>query len=121
MHYARVLRDLQHLHTIHITIADFGGGKTLLMPDNNPYEWAGECDSCMEIMYDDVAFRDHWVARKKGLTGTDGYVAPPALTRVEWNFWRAEGSEEVDVEESGDEMFEEAEAEKAVGAAEEDF
>ncbi|KAG6856870.1 hypothetical protein H0H87_012687 [Tephrocybe sp. NHM501043] len=105
MHYARVLRDSQHLHTIYITIADFGDGKTSLRPDNNPYAWAGECDSCMEIMYEDETFRTQWVAKKKGLTDKDGYIAPPVLTKVEWNFWKAEGFEEVEVEESGDELF----------------
>ncbi|KAG6908853.1 hypothetical protein DXG01_003019 [Tephrocybe rancida] len=109
MHYARVLQDLRHLHTIIITIADFGGGKTTLQdgPEHNPYAWAGECDRCMGMMYEDEPFRDQWVARKKGLTAKDGYVAPPALKRVEWNFWMAEGSEEVDVEESEDELVDE--------------
>ncbi|KAG5722950.1 hypothetical protein E4T56_gene5103 [Termitomyces sp. T112] len=108
LHYSRVLRDLQHLHTIYITIADFGGGKTMLRdsPDHNPYRWAGECDSCMEIMYEDKVFRDMWVAKKMDIT-MNGYGAPPVLNKVEWNFWKAEASEEIDVEESGDELTEE--------------
>ncbi|KAG6890053.1 hypothetical protein C0995_012511 [Termitomyces sp. Mi166 len=109
LHYARVLRELQYIHTISITVADFGGGKTMLRnnPEHNPYLWAGECDSCMEIMYEDESFRDKWVAKKKDLT-MSGYAAPPALNKVEWNFWRAEASEEIDVEESGDELTEES-------------
>ncbi|KAG6876389.1 hypothetical protein C0993_003479 [Termitomyces sp. T159_Od127] len=109
LHYARVLRDLQHLHTVSITIADFGGGKFFLgdSPERNPYLWAGECDSCMEIMYEDECFRDLWVAKKKD-TKMNRYLAPPTLNVVEWKFWRAEASEEVDVEESGDESTEES-------------
>ncbi|KAF8066693.1 hypothetical protein FPV67DRAFT_1416680 [Lyophyllum atratum] len=117
MHYARAFGSLQHLHTVTITIADFGGGKTTLQDgeEHNPYLWAGECDRCMEIMYEDDVFRDEWVARKKGLASTDKephrstYVAPPALKRVEWRFWRSEGSEEMDVQESEDELSETSE------------
>lgn len=56
----------------------------------------------MEIMYEDESFRDHWVASKKDIT-SNRYLAPPTLNEVEWNFWRAEASEEVDVEESSTE------------------
>ncbi|KAF5381624.1 hypothetical protein D9615_005401 [Tricholomella constricta] len=111
IHYARAFGSLQHLHSIFITIPDFGGGKTTLRNDqeHNKDLWAGECDRCMEIMYEDGDFRDRYVARKQGLPTTDKdfggsvYVAPPALKRVEWTFWNAEGCEEVDVQESWDE------------------
>ncbi|KAG5635492.1 hypothetical protein H0H81_011047 [Sphagnurus paluster] len=109
IHYARALRSLQHLRTVSITIADFGSGKMTVGQgdEHNRYLWSGECDRCMEIMYDDDDFRDRYVARKKGVANGDighAYVPPPGLNRVEWHFWRAEGSEEVDVQESEDEM-----------------
>ncbi|KAG6828634.1 hypothetical protein H0H92_007226 [Tricholoma furcatifolium] len=107
----RGLPDLQYLHAVYITIGDFGEGKTSLNREHNPHFWIGECDSCMDIMYEDESFREQWVARKKGLTAKDGHVAPPALVKVEWNFWKAEAMEEVDVEESGDELIEELEEE----------
>ncbi|GLB40976.1 hypothetical protein LshimejAT787_0901910 [Lyophyllum shimeji] len=112
MHYAQTFSALQRLHTVFITIPDFGGGSTTLKEGGefNKYLWAGECDRCMEVMYEDDAFRDSWVARKKGLSCTDKdsakavYVPPPALKRVEWRVWNAEGSEELDVQESEDEF-----------------
>jgi len=114
MHYAHALLALQHLRIVSLTIADFGSGRTTLKDDaeHNPYLWAGECDRCMDIMYEDSSFRDKWVARKKGVATTDRehqlvYIALPALKRVEWNFWREEGSEEADddsMQESGDEV-----------------
>ena len=57
--------------------------------------WSGECDPCMAMKYDDDAFREKWVARKRrvGLACGDGDngdsqkdVRPPKLRRVEYRF-----------------------------------
>lgn len=65
----------------------------------------------MSVLYDDVGFRDRWVARKRGiiLEGREKetiYVRPPSLKRVEWRFWAAQGEEEIDFLESVDEANE---------------
>lgn len=111
MHYARAFLSLKHLHTVQITIADFGSGKTTLSDDreHNKDLWAGECDRCMEIMYEDDVFRARWVARKRGIanekdTAATVYVAPPSLKKVEWRFWKADNEEELEIQESGDEV-----------------
>ena len=103
MHYARAFCSLPHLHTVRITIPNFGFGHTILSDakDHNRYLWAGECDRCMVIMYEDNVFRDRWVARKQGIRPGGGdtdfiYVRPPALRRVEWSFWSAEADEDPD-------------------------
>ncbi|KAF9465942.1 hypothetical protein BDZ94DRAFT_1158922 [Collybia nuda] len=113
MHYARVFRTLQHLHTVYITIADFGSGSTIVSAeaDKNQHFWTGECDRCMYVMYEDAGFRDRWVARKRGiiLEGHEKetvYIRPAALKRVEWRFWAARDEEEVDFLESADENSE---------------
>lgn len=113
MHYARVFRTLKDLHTVFITIADFGSGQTTLSNEatENQHLWTGECDRCMCVMYDDTSFRDRWVARKRGivLEGSEKetvYIRPPALIRVEWRFWVAQDEEEVDFLESADEVSE---------------
>lgn len=110
MHYARVFLTLQYLHTVFITIADFGSGKTTLSGEEgkNPDTWSGECDRCMSLLYEDTNFRDRWVARKRGISleGSEKetvYTRPPALKRVEWRFWVALDEEEVDFIESADE------------------
>ena len=61
----------------------------------NPNLWSGECDRCMLMKYDDDAFREKWVARKRrvglacgGIDNDDGQkdVRPPKLRRVEYRF-----------------------------------
>lgn len=103
MHYARALCSLPLLHTVCITVADFGLGHSTLADGKGQNEnlWAGECDSCMRIMYEDDAFRDRWVARKQGIRSEGGnnevvYNRPPALRRVEWRFWQAGPGEDLD-------------------------
>jgi hypothetical protein len=112
MHYARSFCSLLHLHSVYITIPDFGLGHTTLSDDKgqNQYLWAGECDRCMGIMYDDEAFRDHWVARKQGIrfegkASENVYVRPPALRRVEWRFWKTDETEDSDEMDSENESF----------------
>jgi hypothetical protein len=116
MHYARAFCSLLRLHTVYIAIADFGYGHTTLTDGKgqNQYLWAGECDRCMGIMYEDGAFRDRWVARKQGICaeGEDHaavYVCPPALRRVEWRFWRAETDEDLDELEGENEFLDSGE------------
>jgi len=112
MHYARAFSSLPCLHTVFITIADFGSGHTTLADSKgqNQYLWAGECDRCMGIMYEDDVFRDRWVARKQGIRPegmeyTAIYVRPPALRRVEWRFWKQEGNEDPDAPGSENEFL----------------
>ncbi|KAF9004578.1 hypothetical protein BDQ17DRAFT_1424428 [Cyathus striatus] len=94
IHYAQALSQLKHLEEVYITVPDAGKGKTLLADNGNPHMWAGECDRCMEIMYEDNTFREKWVSRKRGIgTGesADGtvYIRPPSLRRVEWHFLKS--------------------------------
>jgi len=74
----------------------------------NPNLWSGECDTCMLIKYDDDAFREKWVARKRrlGLACGDGDsddgqkdVRPPKLRRVEYRFSTVDEGEEKEGEE----------------------
>jgi hypothetical protein len=108
MHYSRAFCSLLHLHTVCITIADFGFGHTTVSDGKgqNQHMWAGECDRCMRIMYEDHAFRDSWVARKQGICRVDGvvYTRPPALRRVEWRFWKAFTLEDPDEQAFEDEL-----------------
>ena len=69
----------------------------------NPNLWSGECDVCMVMRYDDGAFREKWVARKRrvGLACGDGEnddgqkdVRPPELRRLEYRFSTVDVGEE---------------------------
>lgn len=56
--------------------------------------WTGECNRCMEIMYEDAEFQDRWVAikRQRSLIGDNTklrYHCPPTLETVQWHFWEA--------------------------------
>ncbi|KAJ6551293.1 hypothetical protein B0H19DRAFT_950437 [Mycena capillaripes] len=105
VHYARALSSLQHLHTVSIAVP-YSRGTHILLNPNEPARdlWAGECDRCIGIMYDDASFRERWIARKRGvsISGSGGlnsehlYVKPPALDTVEWAFWSSEIGEEVE-------------------------
>jgi hypothetical protein len=109
MHYARAFYSLPRLHTVCITIADLGHGHTTLGDGEgqNQYLWAGECDRCMGIMYEDDTFRDRWMAKKQGIRegGKDiVYVRPPALRKVMWRFWKADDPDRSESEiDSGEE------------------
>lgn len=102
MHYARALYPLRKLHTVTLTIANFGNVRSILFSDvkKNPHLWAGECNRCVEVMYEDEAFKDRWIMKKKESE------TPPALKRVEWYFFNADGSEEDYLVESEDEWSE---------------
>ena len=105
-----------------IIIPNYGFGRTTLGsnadsdPDTNPEKtptsntnvnpnlWSGECDVCMVMLYEDDAFREEWVARKRhvGLAcdgdSDDGQpkdVRPPKkLRRVEYRFSTADDGED---------------------------
>lgn len=116
IHYARILAPLEYLEEVVTIIPNHGLGFTTLGstdPDSNtdtnpetsntnlnPNSWSGECDTCMVMMYDDDAFREKWVARKRrvGLAGgnDDGQkdVRPPKLRRVEYRFTTVDNGEE---------------------------
>ena len=56
----------------------------------------------MSLMYDDHAFKNSWVERKRGITSENVderavYVIPPNLRKVQWNFWEFDPSKEASV------------------------
>ncbi|KAJ7054127.1 hypothetical protein C8F01DRAFT_1089064 [Mycena amicta] len=87
IHYARALSPLVHLHTVTITVPYTEGAHIAL---DSKDLWAGECDSCVEMLYGDPDFLDKWSARKRGVvtSGEDesrkAYIKPPSLRIVEW-------------------------------------
>lgn len=85
------LSSLSSLTSVSISIANIGAGHTSLGmgEGKNTLLWAGECDRCMEVMYDDQEFREGWVSQKKD----PHRGGPPALQRVEWWFRQIEPSE----------------------------
>ncbi|KAJ7678066.1 hypothetical protein DFH06DRAFT_1422556 [Mycena polygramma] len=129
IHYARALSALQDLHTVSIAVPYSSGNHIRLNPDDPDEDlWAGECDRCVGIMYEDTNFRERWIARKKGVAlpgagSSDSerlYIKPPALETVEWTFWNKEiGDEDEDEEEHGDEDEDEDEPENDSDEAEE--
>lgn len=110
MHYAQAFLSLTQLEMVQITIPDYGSGKTRIAnePKFNENLWSGECDRCMEVMYEDDAFRGKWVAKKRGIVVGEKnekvYVRPLSLRRVEWHFWKGQDSKaedqayEIDIE-----------------------
>ncbi|TFK34615.1 hypothetical protein BDQ12DRAFT_726667 [Crucibulum laeve] len=92
IHYATILSSLENLEAVYITIAYRASGNTVLdgeNDDSNPDLWVGECDRCMEIMYEDKEFREKWVSRKKRLNEDEQIdIRPPALKKVVWKFWK---------------------------------
>lgn len=100
MHYNRALSSLKNLQAVYLNIGKLCGGKNTLgdAERDNPDLWSGECDRCIEIMYEDVQFQEKWVARKKILDNNDPATRPPLLRRVEWRFWQAEDEEASDVD-----------------------
>ncbi|KAJ7883483.1 hypothetical protein B0H14DRAFT_2339619, partial [Mycena olivaceomarginata] len=100
-HYACALSTLPHLHTCRLLYSPRGMHISLnptAPPDPNAELWAGECERCVGVMYEDPAFRALYMARKNGvllpnLTPAEAgversrlYHDPPALERVEWVF-----------------------------------
>ncbi|KAJ4474316.1 hypothetical protein J3R30DRAFT_3295695, partial [Lentinula aciculospora] len=83
IHYAQAFASLKNLETVYLMVGVLESGKTRLGSEEgrNPNLWSGECDRCMEIMYEDETFRSDWVAKKKTST-----VKPPRLSLVEWCF-----------------------------------
>ncbi|GAW02812.1 protein [Lentinula edodes] len=81
VHYALAFSSLEYLETIHIMVGVLESGKTTLGSEKgqNPNFWSGECDRCMEIMYEDETFKREWVAKKQ-----NDAVKPPMLSTVEW-------------------------------------
>ena len=56
----------------------------------------------MSLMYDDHAFKNSWVERKRGITSENVderavYVIPPNLRKVQWNFWEFDPSKEASI------------------------
>ncbi|KAJ7768204.1 hypothetical protein B0H16DRAFT_310018 [Mycena metata] len=116
IHYARALSSMPRLRAVSITLPySLGAHITLDAKDPTHELWSGECDRCVGIMYEDQAFRERWIARKKGEPGFGSpgdsaerlYIKPPALETVEWCFWRRDDEakdedDEEDNEEPGD-------------------
>ncbi|KAJ6504097.1 hypothetical protein C8R47DRAFT_1210188 [Mycena vitilis] len=126
IHYARALSSLRDLHTVSIAVPYSSGNHIRLNPDDPEEDlWAGECDRCVGIMYEDTNFRERWIARKKGvaLSRSDSerlYIKPPALETVEWTFWNKEVGDEDGDDEEQDEDEDEDEAENASDQADGD-
>ncbi|KAJ7238055.1 hypothetical protein B0H12DRAFT_100908 [Mycena haematopus] len=113
IHYARALSPMQHLRTVSITVP-YSRGIHIFLDPSDPIRdlWAGECDRCVGIMYEDEHFRERWIARKRGTLLPDSrgiesvdrlYLKPPALETVEWTFWNNELGEDDDEDEEEDE------------------
>ncbi|KAJ3776216.1 hypothetical protein FB446DRAFT_785377 [Lentinula raphanica] len=82
-HYAQELSSLEYLEAVYLDVGAVASGKTTLASreGRNPDLWIGECDRCIEVMYEDETFRKEWVAKKN-----NSAVKPPRLTTVEWSF-----------------------------------
>jgi hypothetical protein len=93
------LFSLDSLQAVTITLPNIGSGVPIpgLSASVNENFWAGECDRCMSLMYEDHVFKNSWVERKRGITSENVderavYVAPPNLRKVQWNFWEFDPS-----------------------------
>lgn len=77
-------------------------GKSILGSEDgqNQNLWSGECDRCMEVMYEDETFRREWVLKK------NVSVKPPRLGKVEWCFllWPKEDEDDDSVDWDWDEV-----------------
>ena len=99
----RVLTPFKYLEEVVISVPNSGFGSTTLghnptsnnnptpETDSNPNLWAGECDNCMKTKYEDDAFRQKWVHRRRGVgvcrnDGGKKDTKPFKLRRVEWRF-----------------------------------
>ncbi|KAJ7883465.1 hypothetical protein B0H14DRAFT_3432919 [Mycena olivaceomarginata] len=95
--YARALSTFPHLHTVRVALPYSPRGTHISLdptapPDLNAKLWAGERERCIGVMYEGLAFRTRYIARKQGVllpnltpsaTGADRvYREPPALERV---------------------------------------
>ncbi|KIM43558.1 hypothetical protein M413DRAFT_18039 [Hebeloma cylindrosporum] len=99
VHYARILFSLESLQEVTITLPVIGSGAPSpgLSASANDNLWVGECDRCMSLMYEDDAFKNSWVERKRGITPMNVdeklvYVRPPNLKKVQWKFWEFDPS-----------------------------
>ncbi|KAE9390084.1 hypothetical protein BT96DRAFT_1002577 [Gymnopus androsaceus JB14] len=83
-HYLQAFSSLADLEAVYLTVGMQDSGKTVLGSEEgkNQNLWSGECDRCIEVMYEDETFRREWVLKKKNVS-----VKPPRLTTVEWSFW----------------------------------
>ncbi|KAF9062986.1 hypothetical protein BDP27DRAFT_255626 [Rhodocollybia butyracea] len=90
-HYSQAFASLLNLETVYLTVGVLESGKTILGSEEgkNLNYWSGECDRCMEVMYDDETFRRDWVAKKKNWV-----TKPPRLSTVEWHFCLVQDDEE---------------------------
>ncbi|KAF8201265.1 hypothetical protein K438DRAFT_1581842 [Mycena galopus ATCC 62051] len=113
IHYARALSSMRYLQSVTIVVP-YSRGEHIVLDPIDPLRdlWAGECDRCVGVMYEDQNFRARWIARKKGTplpdsSGVDHvdrlYVKPPALETVEWAFWNDEVGEDEEPDDDDDE------------------
>ncbi|KAJ7100692.1 hypothetical protein B0H15DRAFT_769917 [Mycena belliarum] len=115
IHYARMLSTLQQLHTVSIAMSYSEGTSIHLNPDDPSKDlWSGECDACVGLMYVDVAFREDYMARKRGTHLAEPskefkqlYIKPPALKIVIWTFHRLDVDDGWDDEETDEESDDE--------------
>lgn len=93
--FAEPMARLQDLETVSFTIPITGCGRTVISdgPEGNKLMWIGECDFCMELLYDTNSDSDtdsdtdstdegaEWLEDK-----LRAGPRPPNLRRVEWIF-----------------------------------
>ncbi|KAI0646291.1 hypothetical protein C8Q79DRAFT_659507 [Trametes meyenii] len=86
-HYTTFLASLSQLETVHITIS-YGLGGSISVSSGNDAFWSGECDACMDMMFESTDYKKEWVKKKKTME------RPPSLKSVRWRF-RNKNAEDV--------------------------
>ena len=100
------LKDLVHLESMTLSIA-YGLGGTTSLRKNNDTLWTGECDACMDMMYNMDDFLDEWKDQKTRIQRL------PALKAVKWQF-RHKNQPDVAVDLYGDPATEESDKDVGV-------
>ena len=98
--YATYLAPLVELQSITLSIAYGLGGATSLSKSNDNM-WTGECDACMDLMFDVEDFRKEWLDQKMRMP------VLPSLRTVKWQF-RHKNTGDVVVDLDGDSLTEDA-------------
>ncbi|KAI0674280.1 hypothetical protein C8Q78DRAFT_1067363 [Trametes maxima] len=89
-HYATFLASLSQLEFIHLTVS-YGLGGSISLSSCNDVLWTGECDACMDIMFESADYKRGWAERKATIE------RPPFLKSVRWRF-RHKDAEDVAID-----------------------